>query len=244
MGGSRGVSYSHSYGRGGYLSDGRQIPVVRFASDFSAVRIRVRVHDSAPSFRRLTHTVVSGDTLYGIGHFYGETWQQVYGWNRKIIRDPNMIYPGQVVAIPPHGFKYVVAGQVPVRPVARLLQSDGDGDSDHDSSDHHVSSAVRASVAFSGSYNCGALEALWISVGGNSGSAFIAAEIAMAESGGNPNAISPTDDFGLWQINGSHGSLATLNPVDNARAAVIVSGNGSNWSPWTTFTSGAYIGRC
>jgi hypothetical protein len=48
----------------------------------------------------------------------------------------------------------------------------------------------------------------------------------------------------LWQINGSHGSLASLNPIANARAAVIISGNGSNWSPWTTYVSGAYIGRC
>ena len=48
----------------------------------------------------------------------------------------------------------------------------------------------------------------------------MAAEIAMAESGGNPNAISPTDDFGLWQINASNGSLATLNPFQNAKSAI------------------------
>ena len=72
----------------------------------------------------------------------------------------------------------------------------------------------------------------------------MAAEIAMAESGGNPNAVSPTDDFGLWQINGSHGSEATLNPLGNAEAAVAISGGGSNWGAWTTFTSGAYAGRC
>lgn len=138
----------------------------------------------------------------------------------------------------------MIAGQVPVRPVARLSHTDGDGDFDHDHSDYQASSTVRAPVSFAGTYSCGALEALWISVGGNRGSAFIAAEIAMAESGGRADAISPTNDFGLWQINGSHGSLATLNPVGNARAAVIVSGNGSNWSAWTTYRTGAYIGRC
>ncbi len=72
----------------------------------------------------------------------------------------------------------------------------------------------------------------------------MAAEIAMAESGGNPNAISPTDDFGLWQINASNGSLATLNPYQNARSAVILSDNGANWNPWTTYRIGAYYGRC
>ena len=68
--------------------------------------------------------------------------------------------------------------------------------------------------------------------------------IIMNESGGNPNAISPTDDFGLWQINGSHGSMATLNPAGNARSAVSISDNGRNWGPWTTYTSGAYRGKC
>jgi len=72
----------------------------------------------------------------------------------------------------------------------------------------------------------------------------MAADIAMAESGGNPNAISPTSDFGLWQINSSNGALATLNPLQNAKSAITLSGNGTNWGPWTTFTSGAYAGRC
>ena len=73
----------------------------------------------------------------------------------------------------------------------------------------------------------------------------MAAEIATAESGGNPYAVSPTDDIGLWQINlPSWGSEASTNPVVNARAAVSISDDGTNWGPWTTYTSGAYIGRC
>ena len=95
-----------------------------------------------------------------------------------------------------------------------------------------------------GVYSCSGLETLWKNAGGSSGEAFTAAEIAMAESGGNPNAISPTDDFGLWQINGSHGSMATLNPAGNARSAVSISNDGRNWGPWTTYTSGAYRGTC
>lgn len=89
------------------------------------------------------------------------------------------------------------------------------------------------------------LESLWISEGGNPGEAFIAAEIATAESGGNPGAISPTADYGLWQINISNGyGTSALDPVVSARAAIALSNNGANWSPWTTYTSGAYIGRC
>lgn len=94
-------------------------------------------------------------------------------------------------------------------------------------------------------YSCSALEQLWTAEGGWAGAAFTAAEIARAESGGNPSAISPTSDYGLWQINSSNrpGS-EMLNPFANAREAISLSGNGSNWSPWTTYTSGAYRGQC
>lgn len=60
----------------------------------------------------------------------------------------------------------------------------------------------------------------------------------MAESGGKSWAISPSSDFGLWQINSGHGALATLDPLANAKAAILISSNGANWNPWTTYTSG------
>jgi hypothetical protein len=116
------------------------------------------------------------------------------------------------------------------------------------SSSSHTSTTAEVShsapVASHGHYSCSALESLWESAGGSSSTAFMAAEIATAESGGNPNAVSPTDDFGLWQINGSHGSMATLDPVGNARAAISISNDGHSWGAWTTYTSGAYSGRC
>lgn len=89
------------------------------------------------------------------------------------------------------------------------------------------------------------LENLWDAEGGNPGAAFVAAEIARAESGGSPTAVSPSDDIGLWQINApSWGSMASFDPVVNVHSAITISANGSNWSPWTTYTSGAYIGQC
>ena len=97
----------------------------------------------------------------------------------------------------------------------------------------------------SGIYSCGALEALWEQAGGPAGEAFMAAQIAMAESGGNPNAISPTDDLGLWQVNRPvWGALASFDPLTNARSAVSISDGGSNWSPWVTFQRGLYRGKC
>ena len=127
--------------------------------------------------------------------------------------------------------------------LAHLNHSSG-----HASSSHTSTTAVETShttpTTSHGHYSCSALESLWEEAGGSSGTAFMAAEIATAESGGNPNAVSPTDDFGLWQINGSHGSMATLDPLGNARAAISISDGGHNWGAWTTYTSGAYSGRC
>jgi hypothetical protein len=97
----------------------------------------------------------------------------------------------------------------------------------------------------SGTLGCAGLEQLWEDAGGSQAEAFTAAEIAMAESGGSQYALSPTDDFGYWQINGSHGpALATFDAYGNARAAIIISDDGTDWDPWTTYVTGAYEGRC
>lgn len=71
--------------------------------------------------------------------------------------------------------------------------------------------------------------------------------IALAESGGNIGATHKnTDgstDRGLWQINSVHtqyNASKLLTPLYNAQAAYGISGAGSNWNPWTTYTSGAY----
>ncbi len=88
------------------------------------------------------------------------------------------------------------------------------------------------------------LQQLWITAGGNPQVAPMAAAIAMAESGGNDVTSKPntngTVDRGYWQINSVHGSQSSLDPMVNARAAVSISNNGTNWNPWTTFKTGAY----
>lgn len=90
----------------------------------------------------------------------------------------------------------------------------------------------------------GQLEALWTSAGGTPGSAHLAAAIALAESGGDSNATNHnTDgstDRGLWQINTVHGSQSTYSIPGNVRAAISISSNGHDWSPWTTYKTGAY----
>lgn len=111
----------------------------------------------------------------------------------------------------------------------------------------HVTASVQPSEPRtdpSGQLGCAGLESLWRSAGGSYSAEFVAAEIAIAESGGNQYATGPVGERGYWQINPDHGSLSTYDPYGNARAAIIISDDGVNWSPWTTYTSGAYIGRC
>lgn len=96
----------------------------------------------------------------------------------------------------------------------------------------------------SGNYTYAQLMSLWIQAGGSKLNAAMAAAIAMAESGGNPSSTDDdsngTADRGLWQINSSHGSLSSYDPLTNARAAVQLSNNGTTWRPWcTAYSDGA-----
>jgi LysM repeat protein len=184
--------------------------------------------------------VRSGDSLSRIAErFYHNPgdWTYLYHENAKTISNPNMIYVGERLLIPASApAHYKPASYTP----------------------RHAKSAPRAVTttevksggtkilqsAADGTYSCSALEGLWEQAGGSPAHAVLAAEIARAESSGNPNAISPTSDFGLWQINVVNGSLATLNPYQNARSAITLSHNGTNWGPWTTYHTGAYYGQC
>jgi hypothetical protein len=80
-------------------------------------------------------------------------------------------------------------------------------------------------------YSYAGIEALWLAAGGNPAYAATAACIAEHESGGRANAVSPTDDFGVFQ---EHADPAALNPQVSAVTAVRMSSNGTNWSAWTT----------
>jgi nucleoid-associated protein YgaU len=50
-----------------------------------------------------TYTVVKGDSLSKIAkQLYGDAqqWQQIYEANKDVIKNPDQIYPGQVLKIP------------------------------------------------------------------------------------------------------------------------------------------------
>jgi LysM repeat protein len=166
------------------------------------------------------YTVRPGDTLSSIAQrFYGSTadWRLLYEANRSVIRNPDVIFPGEVLSLP--------SG-----PPARGTTS--------------TPSVMTTSATLSGTLSCPGLEELWEQAGGSDGQAVMAASIAMAESSGEQFATGAAGERGYWQINPDHGSLSTYDPLGNAKAAVIISDDGGNWTPWTTFTSGAYRGRC
>lgn len=70
--------------------------------------------------------------------------------------------------------------------------------------------------------------------------------IVLAESGGNPEAISSTNDYGLWQINRKYhadlfGKYKWNDPADNTKMAHEVwKAAGNSWSPWATYGGSRY----
>lgn len=108
----------------------------------------------------------------------------------------------------------------------------------------------------SGPLSFGDLYDLATGAGLDPASAAIAAAVALAESSGRPdayNGVGGDRSYGLWQINmignlgparraqlGITSNDQLYDPATNARAMALISGGGSNFGPWTTFTSGAY----
>ena len=109
-----------------------------------------------------------------------------------------------------------------------------------------------------GAFNLLQLGSLALWAGCSKAQAPIAAAIAAAESGGNPGAqgdislMDGTWDWsqGLWQIRGLRSergsgglrdSLANADPEKNAQAMYTISSGCTDWTPWSTFVSGAYL---
>jgi LysM repeat protein len=183
-----------------------------------------------PSGPHRTYTVRPGDTLSGIAfRFYGQAirWRWLYQVNRSQISNPNRIHPGQVLRVPP----YVPASFRRLHPAKGATPR-------AQKTAHHRSGIPH------GNLGCAGLKTLWGAAGGAPAAARTAASIAMAESSGHQYTTGSFGERGYWQINPNHGALSTYDAYGNARAAVILSGDGTNWSPWTTYVDGAYVGKC
>lgn len=64
----------------------------------------------------------------------------------------------------------------------------------------------------------------------------IALAIMRAESGCNPNAVSPTNDHGLMQLHGQ----AVYDPAANI-AIAYAKYAARGWQPWTAYNTGSYL---
>jgi hypothetical protein len=103
----------------------------------------------------------------------------------------------------------------------------------------------------------GDLYTLAISAGLTPARAKTAAAIAIAESGGDPRAHNTKgldNSYGYWQINmkgrlgperlklfGISSADQLFDPATNARAMAILSKQGTDFRPWSTYLSGAYL---
>ena len=75
--------------------------VARLETDVGAMRSRLPAPPGGGR-RRRTYTVRPGDTLSGIAAGLGMSdWRPLYEANRRVIGpDPNLLRPGQVLAVP------------------------------------------------------------------------------------------------------------------------------------------------
>lgn len=125
-----------------------------------------------------------------------------------------------------------------------------------------MTTPVTTPLPTTGTLNASQLAAVWNGAltragyslpkqGGSAGSGpsvVIAVPIALAESGGKIAAVNHnkngSTDYGLWQINSIHGydpQRLVSDPNYNADAAVAIwKSAGGKWTPWSTYTSGAY----
>ncbi len=163
------------------------------------------------------YTVRAGDILGNIAADYGVSVQTILNAN-PFIKNANVLVIGWKLTIP--GGHWVGGATGDVAP-AQIKPG-----------------------PYSGHLTQSQLAALWIYAGGNPKYAHIASAVAMAESHGEQYAYNGnggrSSDRGYWQINSVHGSLSTFDPVGNAKAAIRISNNGTNWMPWVAYWNGNY----
>jgi hypothetical protein len=171
------------------------------------------------------YIVRPGDTLSGIAiRFCGGNANDYWSLARASgISNPNVIYPGQRIVL-----RCASSGPTVIRKSGEI-EPDGDSD-DNGQTSANGQAAIPGIVIVRYSYY--GLEQLWASAGGSTAHEAAAACIAEKESGGYIYALSPTNDYGLWQIH--NGGSAMYDAYANARRAIAMSSDGTDWSQWTT----------
>jgi hypothetical protein len=199
----------------------------------SGLYLRMPVEALARKHRVDYYRVKANDSLTGIAHHYGMKWTHLWCANKKVIGKTTTLYRGErlrIESINCHVPTSVISPPVqippsPVGPPDALPPSNSGG--------------------FTGHIGCAQLEQLWVNAGGPSSAEFVAAEIAMAESGGNQYATEPVSGAaGYWQILGQVVPGNIYDPMVNAENAVKKYNDAGGFSPWVTYTDGSYAGLC
>lgn len=196
-----------------------------------------------------TYTVQSGDTLWGIAQRFlgaGNRYWDIVEANKdkypSIAKNPNLIYPGWKLTIPGGN-----GGGQASNGGSRPTPAPGPG-----------TPAPNVPAPAPGAKGGKALLG-WLQQAGLSGDKLRTAwAVGMAESGGNPrahngNAGTGDNSYGLFQINmigslgparlkqyGLKSNEELFDPAVNIRVMIRMSGNCTNWSPWSAYKNGAY----
>lgn len=136
-------------------------------------------HTPAPASCTPVYTVRPADTLSAIAvRCYGTpaAWTVLYHANQAILTDPDLIYPGQHLKVPPRPAILTLTPLTPqtTRPAAAPT--------------HTTAHTTAVTHAYDITHGCASLEHLWQQAGGSPAAARTAASIAVAESGGTPSA--------------------------------------------------------
>lgn len=150
-------------------------------------------------------TVEPGDTLSAIAARVSRTWEQLATYNN--IPNPNLIYSGQVINVPPAGYVGAASTAVTERSSGRAATPTASGSV---ASSVATSSATRPSAASAGGSTSSSESGVW-------------ACIASHESGGNPSTNTGNGYYGMYQDTQSSwaaaGGLAYAPRADLASAA-------------------------
>lgn len=166
-----------------------------------------------------TYRVARGDTLSGIAHqrLHGvATWRDLWYVNAKHVKDPNLIFVGQVLALPHHHMAKPAGLATPHATHHAVHHVTAHRHATH----HHATHHATVHVGASGFEAC----------------------VIRRESGGNPDIWNPTGHWGLYQFDlstwesggGSAAAFGHVGPAEQHRVFenVYAARGTSPWAPY------------
>lgn len=180
-----------------------------------------------------TYTVKEGDYLAGIsGRYCGTEGDYMSLAAASGIKDPDLIFPKELVKLACHHAYAAVAAAIAQQPVQQAQQPvQHTQQSTPSPASSQPSQPVLTSL--SGTLSFSGLEALWVAAGGPADAEYDAATVAECESGGQQYAHNPSGADGYWQILGEVVAGDIFDPMVNAENAVSkFEASGDTFAQW------------